>query len=367
MPCHEAGGTTGLRFWWSFYAAVRVQSRCKRSAPAVIASASEAIPSACWGTAGDCFGVPPRNDRSRDYTETEQLRATAHAGILAWTTKRYMHNPGHVPPVPEIPFTTTGKETIEMAAPNGPPPSFPGYTPRPQIRFEVIGEAWRMVQQQLGSWIVVMLVYLVVLGIFQGLLQVMAGAFQFQPRTGEIPNPSQMLGRMFVGPFALVYLLNLAVNILLTAGLYRLGTKQVRGEDITVGDIFSVTDVFGPLIIASIVTSIMLMVAACCCILPVFPVAALLMFTVPLIVDQRLDALAAVRASWAALKQDALMATLFFIVVSIVGSLGIIACCVGILVTFPIMIVSISILYRDFFLPASPPAPPVDFVPPPAV
>ena len=38
-----------------------------------------------------------------------------------------------------------------------------GYAPRPRIRFEVIGEAWQLFQQQMGTWIVAALIAMVVL------------------------------------------------------------------------------------------------------------------------------------------------------------------------------------------------------------
>jgi uncharacterized membrane protein len=50
-----------------------------------------------------------------------------------------------------------------------------------------------------------------------------------------------------------------------------------------------------------------------------------------------------------ALKGDALMAILFYLVVVIMAAAGLLACCIGALVTFPLFILSVAIVYRDFF------------------
>jgi uncharacterized membrane protein len=74
------------------------------------------------------------------------------------------------------------------------------------------------------------------------------------------------------------------------------------------------------------------------------------MFTLPLIVDARLEPLQAVRESWGALKDQWFSAALFHLVLGLLAFAGMCLCCVGILITLPLYSLSIAVLYRDFFL-----------------
>src|SRR5205823_2162855 len=93
-----------------------------------------------------------------------------------------------------------------------------------------------------------------------------------------------------------------------------------------------------------------------------------LLFTIPLIVDQRLDVMAAVRGSAEALRGQVPMAILFALVVGLLASVGAALCVVPVLFTAPVAVSALGVLYRDFFpespvapvaAPGAPPVPPV--------
>src|SRR5207249_4884514 len=126
-----------------------------------------------------------------------------------------------------------------------------------------------------------------------------------------------------------------AVGTFLGAGLYRMGIKQIRGEIIGVGDLFSVTDVMSSLIQYIGIMVAINVVTALLSILPfgfllaiIIGVATgvLLIFALPLIVDRRLSAVEAVTTSINAAKNQFVMILLFLIVAGIVGCIGAIAC-----------------------------------------
>ncbi len=260
-----------------------------------------------------------------------------------------------------------------MAVSGGGPTS-PGYSPRPQIRFDVIGEAWRLFQQQMGTWIVAVLVVVVcyvavaiVFGVLGAGMSI--GAGQLGPRGAAG-------AAAFQGTAGALRMLQSAINLIIQyffmGGLVRMALRQIRGEPIAVGDIFTVTDVIGPLAVAAILVTLAQYVAICALCIGFFIVGGLLMFTVPLVVDRRMSAVEAMGESWNALKGDIIMATLFFFVVQIVFPIvGACACCIGYLFLFPLVPLSTALLYRDFFLggmqPASPyaPPPPPGYAPPP--
>lgn len=72
------------------------------------------------------------------------------------------------------------------------------------------------------------------------------------------------------------------------------------------------------------------------------------MFSVPLVVDQRIGGVEAIRQSFEMLKSQWLMATLFSIVVAILGFVGVLLCGVGLILTLPLCCLSIAVAYNDF-------------------
>ncbi len=221
-----------------------------------------------------------------------------------------------------------------------------GYVPRPRVRFEVIGEAWQLFQQQMGTWIVAALIAGIVLGcVFTPYyVFVFAAAFS-KAQAGKQFDPNAGGGQLIQIGFNLLIMI---VSNLLLGGMYRMALKQIRGEAISPADIFTVVDVFGSLIAAAILVPIAMYIGLILCCFPAFIVMGLLMLTVPLVVDRRMGAIEAMSTSWSLLKSEWLMATLFYVVISIISGLGIVALCVGILFTYPLLPLSIALIYRDF-------------------
>lgn len=261
-----------------------------------------------------------------------------------------------------------------MTMPGGSMPS------QPRVRFEAISDAWKYFQQQMGTWIAACLIYLVITlalscGGYIAILALMGGLASGagQPSSPEeaLSALTTIMGMGFFGQF-LLQLFVWILATLFTGGLYRMATRQLRGEAISLGDMMSVVDVLGALLVAAILVGLAVTIGSFLCVIPAFIVGGLLMFTVPLIVDQRLGALEAMMKSVDSLKGEWLMATLFYLVVSILGSLGALLCGIGLLFTWPLFILSVSVLYRDFFIgqapseaSAPPPPPPSPFAPPP--
>src|SRR5579862_1058351 len=59
-----------------------------------------------------------------------------------------------------------------MTAPDSGAPMSPGMAPQ-KIRFDVIGEAWKMFQQNMGPWIMAGVAYIVAVAILYGLMFVL--------------------------------------------------------------------------------------------------------------------------------------------------------------------------------------------------
>lgn len=233
-----------------------------------------------------------------------------------------------------------------MAVYGGPPSDQP-YAYRPAINYGVIGEAWQLVTAQLGTWIVAMLLWMLVVGGVYFAFMIAAFAVLLPSTMGGGP-PS--IGANLISQFISFTgsIIANVVNYVVLGGMYRMAIRQLRGEAISASDIFSVTDVFGQLLLAALLVGLSVGIGFLFCFIPGFVMCGLTMFTVPLVVDQRMPAMAAFNLSVNALKSDWGSATLFYFVTALIGGLGVLLCGVGFVVTYPLLFLSVAITYRNF-------------------
>jgi uncharacterized membrane protein len=230
------------------------------------------------------------------------------------------------------------------------------------VRFEIFGEAWELIRERMGAWV---LLSLVVMAIAFGFSMAMNLVFQFSVEgiKASVHDDAVRLVVLFFVLF-INQLINIALQSFYTAGLYRASLKQLRGEPFGVETLFEDLDVLPSVIWGQILYSLATMVGLVCCIIPGFYVMARLLLVVPLIVDGRQKPIKALELSWEALRGQTFMAFVFMLVSGLLWFVGILFCCIGLLFTFPFVCMPTAILYRDFFLmkgkPALEPSPWVD-------
>lgn len=267
-----------------------------------------------------------------------------------------MQSPGMGPGNPGQPFDPPYNAPIP--SPMG--GSGYGTSGPPQIRYDVIGEAWKLVQPTLGVWVPAMLIYLVVTIGLSFLINAVTG--------GGVQVPVGGQGAPSINPvmFIINQLLNNLVSAFFMGGIYRMAFNQVRGRAVSIGDLFSGVDVFVPLLIAAILMNIAMAIGFVLCVIPGLLLAACFMFTMPLIVDKSMGAVEAISLSFNTLKSQAFSALGFTLVIGLVIIAGMLACGIGIFVTLPIALVAIVLLYRDFFPDTEAPQPATfGYTPPP--
>ena len=169
-----------------------------------------------------------------------------------------------------------------------------------------IGQGWELVKDDLGTFVLMTIVMMVVDGVVPVLLQ---GAT--------------------------------------TAGFQGACKKRLRGQRPQVGDVFDGFQVFGSTLAAHIVISILVFVGVIFLIIPGLVVAAMYNFTFLFIIDKRMDFGTAMRASHAVVKQDYFGYTLFIIALGLLNFVGVLCLFVGVLVTIPISFAAITVAYRD--------------------
>lgn len=210
---------------------------------------------------------------------------------------------------------------------------------------EWIGEGWQMFADKWQVWVLQMLIVVLVFSIPVVPFALMI----FTMVVTTPPNQPPELPPLFLPLAAGIGILSMLAGPFFLAGLHKTAFKQLRGEPISVGDVFSGGDVFLPTLGAMIATAFFTMLGAMFCIFPAYIVSGLLFFTLPLIVERRLSIGEALSASFNAVKGNWFMFTLFVLVVGMLAGLGSVACYVGVLATLPLQFTITAIAYRDVF------------------
>jgi uncharacterized membrane protein len=196
-----------------------------------------------------------------------------------------------------------------LSAPAGPPPAAPVYVPPAGITArpgEWIGAGWDIVKADIGNYVLIALVFVVLNGAVPLILQ---------------------------GP--------------LIAGFHIYCLKRMLGRQAEFADLFKGFNFFIPALVASIVISLFAFAGTLLCIIPGLVITAMYKFTYLFIVDKRMDFWPAMQASHAVVKNDYFGFTMFLLLMALVNILGALCCIVGILVSIPVTIAAITVAYRD--------------------
>jgi len=219
------------------------------------------------------------------------------------------------------------------------------YQRPPGIYFESIGLAWNLVKANLGLWVGAVL-----------LMGVISYAIT-APFTlgGNMVLYGNVLGTQtgfdftkFLMSMAIGILPGLVQNVLYTGLLY-MGVKTARCEPVGIGDLFVGFQKFGSLMMGAMLLDLLYLAGFICFIIPVFYLCGVLAFVQLLILDRKMAPWDAVVASYTALKSDGWMMFLLLLVVGFISGIGVCGCCVGVLFTVPIAIVTIGLTYNNYF------------------
>ncbi|HZS07773.1 MAG TPA: zinc-ribbon domain-containing protein [Blastocatellia bacterium] len=237
------------------------------------------------------------------------------------------------------------------------------------VRWEWIGEAWKLFAAQAMTWSLMMVIFVIAIIIpFLPIVFTLsaAGIFASDWQRGDWGALLAGLGLTLLLLVAAVIVI-IPLSVWLMGGLYRAAIRQLRGEAISPGDIFSGGDCFARLLGAVLLLLLARIVVSAIIGIPsrilhqLGPLTSLLssvagmvitgltFYTGPLIVGARAGVIEAISASVEATKAHLPMYTLFALVVGILSYIGLVACCVGIVVTGPLYFLITAVAYRDAF------------------
>ncbi len=222
--------------------------------------------------------------------------------------------------------------------PRGPQNSGPA-----RIRLEIISEAWNAISRDIVPWILAGLIALGIIGVLYGAMMIVNVSLGFAMDSSSLIN----LVTQNVVSMAFGFLYTIAFY-LLNAGFVNMALKTLQGETIVVTDLFQWRGMTVPVIVASLLSGIFQSLGVCACFVGSFVVGGLLILTIPLILDQKMDAWTAIKTSYNTLKSEWLMAGVMFLVITMIIMLSM-CVCVGPALTIPLSGMIYAMVYRDYF------------------
>lgn len=119
----------------------------------------------------------------------------------------------------------------------------------------------------------------------------------------------------------------------MVVGYMRMIAKEVKGEKAEIGDVFRGFDDFVPSFVAGLISLLVLSVGFALCFLPGLLIMALPSVALYLVAQGERDGVAAFNRAWKVVTKNLGSAFVCALLLGIVGSLGVLACWVGVFVT----------------------------------
>jgi uncharacterized membrane protein len=213
----------------------------------------------------------------------------------------------------------------------------------PELRFGVIGDAWRLYKQHALVWALAMLIVMAATGVVNGAIHIVfeRGA-PLGPGGFRLFVPSPSTG-------ATMFIASTTVSGFFLGGMVRMAGRQIRGGAPRLEDLFSITDCWFDLVLVAFLIGAGTFIGCLLCLIPGFIVLGVCLLAIPLVVEGRLPATGALIQSWHSLKSQWLTATVFHLVLIILAASGLLLCFVGVFATGPLYCLAVTSIYHRFF------------------
>lgn len=179
-----------------------------------------------------------------------------------------------------------------------------------------LGEGWQIIKGNLGWFIGYTL-----------LLVLIQAALQAVPILGSLAS--------------------IAVSGPLNAGYYFVALQMRRGQPVEFRDFFNGFNFFLALLLAGLVSSVLIFIGFLLLVLPGLYLAVSWIFTVPLIVDKRMDFWQAMETSRRLVGKQWFSLFGFALVLGLINIAGFLALIVGLLITVPLSLAATAVAYDE--------------------
>jgi uncharacterized membrane protein len=167
---------------------------------------------------------------------------------------------------------------------------------------------------------------------------------RINPQTGTVAAPSMMLIPITIA----ISLIGGALNTALMTGISLAAIEEADTGTTKFETLFSGFKNFGNLIVGSILYSLAIGIGMVFCIVPGLYLSGALSLTMLIVIKEGINGVDALKSSFERMKPYAFAMLGLIIVASICSALGVIACGLGVLVTWPIYPIVLGLTYRDF-------------------
>lgn len=280
----------------------------------------------------------------------------------------YPPPPGGYPPPPHFGYPPPGA---------GYPPPGAGYPPpggglgAPYSVGEALSWAWNKFNKNIGPFVLATLVFGLILGALNVVVQMVAAALSPTDYTGVSSDDGFAFAMSAdVSGMGLVALI-IGLIVMVIAGAwvqsaYLGGVFRVAdGEQVTLNSFFNARNV-GNVVVASLLISIAVSVAYFVCLLPgllagsgvlillgvivgvtvALAVSILLMFTIVALLDRDLAPVDAIKTSYGVVRANFALVFLTWLVVVALAAVGSLLCFIGLLVAYPLIALLTVYAYR---------------------
>lgn len=261
------------------------------------------------------------------------------------------------PPPPENPYGSGGTTPPPTPPPSDQPPTGPGgygasAPPPPPATaaggydaVEAIKYGWAKFSKNIAPFLIGALIVGVISIAFSLLGQIIAAALFDTSQTTTIDPATGAVDVEGAGFFAgllangVVSFVGQVITTLATAGLLKMAFDAVDGREVSLSTILEGWDKV-QVLVATILVGIATFIGIVLCVIPGIVVAVLCAFTTAFVVDKKLRAVDAIKASIDLVRNNA-GSVIVWILLAFVGLVvGAIACGVGLLVAYPVILIS---------------------------
>src|SRR5262249_53219464 len=165
----------------------------------------------------------------------------------------------------------------------------------PSVRWEWISEAWNLFTKQWSTWVLMILVTFLVMGLIYLPFYAIT-FFAMMPSVSDDGVVAPASGFLPLVILPVMYLAIICAISWLFGRLYSAAFKQLRGEQIAVGDLFSGGRYFSRMIGALVLIGIASGIGGMLCLIPGLIVYGLAFLTVPMIIEGGKGTIDAIKA-----------------------------------------------------------------------
>ena len=207
-----------------------------------------------------------------------------------------------------------------------------------------ISEAWEVTsgfkRYLLGAGIVMY----VIVGVVLGIVGAIFGGVLFGGGGDAPPNPfSMIIAQLIMQPLVM------AVMMPFVGGIVVMCLKQIKGQPVEFGDLFSAFNKTLPLLLAAILINIMVLLGMVFFILPGIYLGVSYLLVVPLIVDRDLGVWEAMEASRKAITRSWFSVFGMYFLLCLIMMVSMLPLFIGLIWTIPLFALSIIMMYQKMF------------------